>query len=300
MPLRFQSRLGHLEGGGQDRGRPRPVVVDARPLRHAVQVGAGQQHVVRIAARPVGDQIVAGGAGMGEGDQRGPEARPVQGALHVRHGLGVPLRAVCAVAAVAVGDALQGTQVGHHLLLGDGRGGGRPRGGGGFRGGEGLRGGGGDGTLRPGGGRGGDRGQGQGHREGSGGGGAGTAPACRHAYLSRTGRRPHLPRTAVAASPRRSGGAEARRTGGPASRLTPGKAGRPLSGSCREAVGQWFRPEGGIRRGAGGGGGGGGAADGGAPRCGAVRPGQRGAQRQNPVNSAPGPTLRPICRESEG
>src|SRR5690606_4912936 len=141
---------GDGEGGLQDGRGAGAVVVDPGPGADAVEVGARHHDAVRVAAGPVGDQVVAGAPGGGELLEAGGVSGRVQLALHVGEGRLVAGAAVGAVAAVGGGYGLQLGQVGldaGHGYVGCG-GGARGGGGTGRRGPAGQQGDGGDGTGR--------------------------------------------------------------------------------------------------------------------------------------------------------
>ncbi len=120
-------------------------------------MGAGHHDVRGVAARPVGDQVVAGRAVVAEGLQRGGVAGGVQLGLHVVDRGLVAGAAVGAVAAVGGGYRLELGEVGLDVGHRDVGGGGRCR-----RGGDGRRGGRGRGRGQQGGREGDDGGGGQG------------------------------------------------------------------------------------------------------------------------------------------
>src|SRR5690606_21176311 len=125
VPVRPQPLPGHLQRDLQEGGRAGAVVVDAGASGHAVEVGADHEHVAGVAAGPVGDEVVAGGAVAGERLECGGVPGGVQQVLDVVGGGQVAGPAVRPVAAVGGGDGLQPAQVGLHVLqrdVGDGRG----------------------------------------------------------------------------------------------------------------------------------------------------------------------------------
>src|SRR5439155_11851289 len=102
---------GDLLGDLENRRGTGAVVVDARAGGDAVEVGAGHEDLVRVAAGPVGDQVEPGEVVDHERLDRGGVAGRVELGLDVVERGPVAGAAVGAGAAVVVGDGLQLRQV---------------------------------------------------------------------------------------------------------------------------------------------------------------------------------------------
>ena len=106
---------GEGQGVLQDAGGAGAVVVDARAGRHGVEVGAGHHHVVRVAAGPVGDEVVGRPGGRRERLHAGGVAGGVELGPHPVERGEVAGAAGGAVAAVGVRDGLELVEVGPHV-----------------------------------------------------------------------------------------------------------------------------------------------------------------------------------------
>ena len=94
-PEREAHRVGHrrrpaeLHRGLQQRRRPRAVVVDPRPVRHRVQVRAGEHHLVGVAGAGLGDHVAAAPL-LDRGVQHERHRRPGPGEQRVAVGPAEP------------------------------------------------------------------------------------------------------------------------------------------------------------------------------------------------------------------